>query len=407
MESGLLYHFLMLGAGVLLPWSAISTSFDWMSTIYPQSYRPSLCLTVINFVPTLVFMPLAVAYGSQFSFNTRILTPFLVLGVLLTATPFIVRFVPHGPSFFLMCFVSFAMGSLNSIAQTSVFSLAGCLSSRYTNSVMIGSGLVGVLICVIRCICLGVFGSSGHGLLLSSIAYFVVAGVAMLMCIFSQWRIMKNDFVRDQTEKTWRKISPNDLITPLNSTSETEKEVKLQSSFTEVYSQLWQQSVLVFVCFVVTFGVFPTGLLAAQAQDIPYVWFVVLLFLTFNVCDFVGRSLPAVYLAQGQFLWLVTLSRLIFWVTFPLVGSEQPPNWLFDMDATWFKFLNVALFGLTNGFCCTCSMILGPVQVQDAFKDRAGSIMSTSLVWGIVTGSVLAFCFTPLLHPPTSFNLVL
>ena len=117
------------------------------------------------------------------------------------------------------------------------------------------------------------------------------------------------------------------------------------------------------------------------------------MFLTFNVCDFIGRNLPTFYIISPLGLWILVFSRFIFWVTFLLVTTNVSPDWLFG--ATWFKFVNMAFFAVTNGYSCTCAMISGPAQVKPAWKDKAGSIMLASLVWGITVGAVLALSFTP------------
>lgn len=405
----LYYHFLMIGTGVLISWNAIATSFDWMNTVYPQSYKPSMVFTMINFVPNLIFMPLTIIYGPRIDFNLRIIIPFFAMGALLAATPFIVKFIPTVPSFVIMCIVAFVIGSFNSVAQTSVFGLAGCMPNRYTGAVMVGNGTAGVLICVVRCICLGSFWYAGNGLLLSSIVYFIVAGITLVACLISQWLLMRNEFVRERVAVTGSKlgaerISPADKAMELKGVDDTSSQGSADRptppSVRQVYPQLWQYSVLVFTCYVVTFGLYPTALIAIEAQNMHYAWFAVLILLTFNVFDFVGRNLPSLYLAKGVVLWGLVIFRFVFWVTFLLVDTKQPPSWLFGWDATWFKFLNVVLFAITNGYSSTCCMILGPAQVKAAWKDRAGSIMSTSLVWGIVAGSIVAFAFSPALHPP-------
>ena len=406
----LLYHFLMIGTGVLVSWNAIATSFDWMNTVYPESYKPSMVFTMINFIPNLIFMPLTVAYGPRFAFNHRIIIPFFAMGALLAATPFIVKFIPTAPSFVIMCIVAFVIGSFNAVAQTSVFGLAGCMPNRYTGSVMVGNGLAGVLICVVRCICLGAFGDSGSGLLLSSIVYFIVAGITMVLCLISQWLLMKSDFVVDRVSRTGSKVGAGDSVVPVHAqemkspidegTEGSEVAPPKPPPLRKVYPMLWQYSTLVFICYTVTFCMFPTGIIAVEAKGIAYAWFAVLMLLTFNIFDFIGRNIPNYFLAKSALLWVIVLCRCIFLVTFMLVDTKQPPSWLFGWDATWFKFLNVALYAVTNGFSSTCCMILGPAQVKDEWKDRAGSIMSTSLVWGIVAGAVLAFAFAPGLNPP-------
>ena len=105
---------------------------------------------------------------------------------------------------------------------------------------------------------------------------------------------------------------------------------------------------------------------------------------------------------KGLSLWVGTLGRFAFWATFILIASDDPrisPGWLFN--GTWFKFVNMALYALTNGFCSTCSMILGPGSAPDSVKDKAGSTMSAALIIGIFCGQVVSYAFLNVGYVPT------
>jgi len=159
---------------------------------------------------------------------------------------------------------------------------------------------------------------------------------------------------------------------------------------------------MVYLCYVITFGVFPGVSLANDSPDLPYVWFAVLLVTTFNVFDFLGRNSPALWLPSTTVLWIMTLSRFIFWFTFLMIASDHPhqdPQWIFG--ATWFKFLNMALFAFSNGFTSTSHMIYGPQQVVKSVRDVAGYTMATGLVLGIFSGSIIALSFTGVGHAPS------
>ena len=107
-------------------------------------------------------------------------------------------------------------------------------------------------------------------------------------------------------------------------------------------------------------------------------------------------------LIKGLKLWVFTLARFVFWVSFILIASDDPrvsPEWLFN--GTWFKFVNMALYAFTNGFCSTCSMILGPGNAPASVKDKAGSTMSAGLLFGIFCGQLASFGFINVGHVPS------
>ena len=98
-------------------------------------------------------------------------------------------------------------------------------------------------------------------------------------------------------------------------------------------------------------------------------------------------------------LWVITFGRFIFWITFILIVSDDPPispSWLFN--GTWFKFINVALYAYTNGLCSTSSMILGSINSPDTCKDKAGNIMITGLKVGIFSGQLISYSFLSIGH---------
>lgn len=50
----------------------------------------------------------------------------------------------------------------------------------------------------------------------------------------------------------------------------------------------------------------------------------------------------------------------------------------------------MTLFALTNGYNSNTAMILGPMQVKPALREKAGLLMNIHLVGGIFGGSIIA-----------------
>lgn len=77
--------------------------------------------------------------------------------------------------------------------------------------------------------------------------------------------------------------------------------------------------------------------------------------------------MPAFHLLNTKLLWILVFCRFVFWATFVLIAAGAPPEGLFN--ATWFKFLNMAVFATSNGYASTCIMIYGPMVVPPKVKD--------------------------------------
>jgi hypothetical protein len=216
---------------------------------------------------------------------------------------------------------------------------------------------------------------------------------------------MRNPLVQEYVSKATNKdinLTPGqgEELQIMDSTEQSFMDVSLPT-IKNTYKKIWQYSFLVWMVFVITFGVFPGVSLANEDDNLTYPWFATLMITIYNFFDALGRYGVSMWLPKSLVLWVMTFSRFIFWLTFILIASDSPsipPDWLFN--GTWFKFINMALFAFTNGFVSTCLMIHGASSVVNSMKERAGAIMSTSLVFGIFSGSLIALNFTGVGHIP-------
>jgi equilibrative nucleoside transporter 1/2/3 len=314
-----------------------------------------------------------------------------VIAPILSAT------LPAAGGFAVMCILIVVMGAANAIGQTSVFGLGGMLPEKYTNAIMVGNGLAGIMLNVARIITLAAFPPTSAGLLESVVLYFIIAGLSLVVCCFAQLYLMRNSFVKACLHKASNPdVGVEDLTTTelLEADQEVKDDADKPHDVKELFGGVWQFAFLVWLCYVVTFGMFPGVSTATDVSGLPYEWFSVLIITTFNVFDVLGRNLPAWIFPSPKVIWIMVISRFIFWVTFILIASDDPsidPDWLFG--GSWFIFLNMAVFAVSNGFASTMCMIYGPSKVPDFWKDRAGYICATGLVFGIFCGTVIAIAF--------------
>ena len=89
-------------------------------------------------------------------------------------------------------------------------------------------------------------------------------------------------------------------------------------------------------------------------------WFVLLTLTLFNIGDTIGRyaaSVTCLQISRKPTL-ILNYGRTIFCVFFFLTAFEIGPSWLFLSD--WFKFLNLFVFAVTNGFVSSLCVIMTP-----------------------------------------------
>ena len=92
--------------------------------------------------------------------------------------------------------------------------------------------------------------------------------------------------------------------------------------------------------------------------------------------------------------------RTLFIVTFFLTAFNVGPPW----DSTWFKFLDLILLAVSNGYISPLACIKASDYVTGDMKAQVGSFVGITLTTGIVIGSIFALGFGQILdlreNPP-------
>ena len=170
-------------------------------------------------------------------------------------------------------------------------------------------------------------------------------------------------------------------------------------------------SAAVFFTFVVTLAVFPplTALARPNGHDddddasLFQRLYVPLLFLEFNLGDFLGRSASSVcrdLALRPAILLAVSLLRIAFLPLFALgnlQGSHhdhlKPTAFL---RATPAPFVVMAFFAVSHGLNAALSMAAGAPLVDKAHRELAGTVLCFFLTLGLVSGSALSFAMLAL-----------
>ena len=124
----------------------------------------------------------------------------------------------------------------------------------------------------------------------------------------------------------------------------------------------------VFMDFMITFLMFPGVVLSATSPTLSQTWYSVLSSYAFNWGDMLGRYLCNYFKLFGpktiwfgiifRYLQLLRLRFIFIFTVLLVAGSNTSPDWLFHSD--WFIFINLLLFGFTNGHFASICMIYGP-----------------------------------------------
>ncbi|XP_074204919.1 equilibrative nucleoside transporter 1 isoform X1 [Camelus bactrianus] len=435
--------FFMLGLGTLLPWNFFMTATAYFTNRLDQSQNVSLVpaepredvqasatppapspernslsaifnnvMTLCAMLPLLLFTCLNSFLHQRIPQAVRILGSLVAILLLFLITAILVKVPLDALPFFVFTMVKIMLiNSFGAILQGSLFGLAGLLPASYTAPIMSGQGLAGffasvAMICAI---------ATGSELSESAFGYFITACGVIILTIICYLGLPRLEFYRYYQQLKLEGPGEQETKLDLISKGEESKASPEESRISAPNSQPTNEShsvrailknILVpalSVCFVftITIGMFPAvaaevkssiaGTSAWRNYFIP-----VSCFLTFNIFDWLGRSLTAFTMWPGKdSLWLpsLVLARLAF-VPLLLLCNVQPRRYLtavFDHDA-WFIFF-MAAFAFSNGYLASLCMCFGPKKVKPAEAETAGAIMAFFLSLGLALGAVFSFLF--------------
>ncbi|XP_052549949.1 equilibrative nucleoside transporter 1 [Tympanuchus pallidicinctus] len=428
--------FFILGLGTLLPWNFFMTARQYfidrladpqntsclsnqtsMGTASELSYLQSMFdnfMTLCSMVPLLIFTCLNSFIHQRIPQQIRISGSLVAIGLVFLITAIMVKVTMEPLPFFVFTMISIVfINSFGAMLQGSLFGLAGLLPASYTAPIMSGQGLAGIFAALAMIISISIGAQQPE----SYIGYFTTACVAILLAVVSYILLPRMDFFRyysmkDKTEyrvynaelETKRdlikKDEPNGMeqnnskIIPVHNPDE-------KPSVISIFKKLWVMAVSVCLVFTVTIGVFPsitakvsTTLGKENKWDLYFIS--VSCFLIFNVFDWMGRSLTALFTWPGKdscLLPVMVVLRVIFIPLFMLC-NVQPRNHLpviFSHDAWYIIFM--IFFSISNGYLASLCMCFGPKKVLAHEAETAGAVMAFFLTLGLALGAAVSFLF--------------
>lgn len=321
--------------------------------------------------------------------------------------------VAAGVYFGFMLLMVFAASLATGLIQNGVFSyVSGFGRSEYTQAIMTGQAVAGVLPCIAQIATVLAARSQrrekvNHDKRLpptmpgdqtslppevssnSAFAFFLTATAVSVFALLSfLYLLRRRASSQPLSPSSPKSISPADLT---SSGQLPRKPVGLWALF----RKLPLLSTSVFLCFAITmvFPVFTSQVLSVNPKSLPPQVFIPLAFLLWNTGDLAGRLLtlfPAISLTHYPFaLFILALARLVF-IPLYLLCNVRGEGATIQSDAFYLLVVQ-GLFGLSNGYLGSeCMMGAGEWMTEDE-KEAAGGFMGLSLVGGLTVGSLLSF----------------
>lgn len=428
--------FFILGLGTLLPWNFFMTARQYfidrladpqntsrlsnqtsMGTVSELSYLQSMFdnfMTLCSMVPLLIFTCLNSFIHQRIPQQIRISGSLVAIGLVFLITAIMVKVTMDPLPFFVFTMVSIVfINSFGAMLQGSLFGLAGLLPASYTAPIMSGQGLAGIFAALAMIISISIGAQQPE----SYIGYFTTACVAIVLAIFSYILLPRMDFFRyysmkDKTEYSVynaeletkrdliKKDEPNGVeqnntkIIPVHNPDE-------KPSVISIFKKLWVMAMSVCLVFTVTIGVFPSitaKVSTSLGKESKWgLYFIpVSCFLIFNVFDWTGRSLTALFTWPGKDSYLLPVMVVLRVIFIPLfmLCNVQPRSHLpviFSHDAWYIIFM--IFFSISNGYLASLCMCFGPKKVLAHEAETAGAVMAFFLTLGLALGAAISFLF--------------
>ncbi|CAF2262567.1 equilibrative nucleotide transporter 8 [Brassica rapa] len=362
-------HFL-LGAGSLIPWNALITAVDYFGYLYPDKHVEKT-FTVAYMSCSVLVLVLMMTWNTRLSHRLRLNLGFSMFIISMMVSP-IIDWVWKGEdneniSYLLMVGSVVLCGLADGLVGGSLIGSAGKLPRQYMQAIFAGTASSGILVSVLRITTKASLPQTPQGMRTSAHCYFIVSSTILLCCLLCCNVLYKLPVMQLHLS----------LHQPLYSNLTVwmvGRKIK------------WPASGILII-YTVTLSIFPGFLAENLKSQLLQSWYPILLITVYNISDFVGKSLTALYLWQNikSATWACII-RLLFYPLFS--ACLRGPHWLrTEVPVVVLTFM----LGLTNGYLTSVLMIMAPKTVHASEAELAAVFMVVFLGIGLVCGSVLGW----------------
>jgi len=265
---------------------------------------------------------------------------------------------------------------------------------KYASIFLSGTGAAGLVMNALRSIAILLF-SNGDGNTTNGqiVFYFGFASLIMIGCMIIHMIFIKTEFytskagLEDQKEDQEGSLVSDGLLENDNNASEL-----------QLMIQVFKSAILPILClltnYIQTFTFFPGVMHSKPTGNFIDPWKMVSMLTVFNIFDILGKAVAEKRDKYNeQVLMIVTASRFVFFFTF--VIQVIAPN-MIVFSTLGFCYINIAIFGFSNGFVTTASFIMAPEKVEGKKKQLAGFLSVIALTTGIMLGTFVGYPFSKL-----------
>ena len=376
-------------------------SDDWILDNF-QSAIISIS-TITNLIAMAILTNIQSSANYPLRINLALLINVVIFIVLTLSTTYFVDISAHAYLVFLLSMVagtSWAAG----LMQNGSFAFAASFGRpEYTQAIMVGQGVAGILPPVAQMISFlvvapvpdeGTAAGTPDDAGTAALIYFLTAvGISALVIFAFQPLVKRHHRLIEQ-----RMVQQ--LAESVNSIEEAERAARRFVSFPTLFRKLHWPAAAVFLCFLASmfFPVFTSKILSVNDSTENKIRlfepgaFIPLAFFFWNLGDFLGRAstiLPFSLRHRPIALFAISIARMVFLPLY-LLCNVRGEGAVVRSDLFYLVLVEFP-FGLTNGWLGASSMMAAGEWVDDCEREAAGGFMGLCLVAGLTVGSLLSF----------------
>ena len=347
-HAKLMFLFLVMGLGILFPYSSLISSVDYFTTIHPDPNDAIISQISSSLLASLLISTCILTYvlkpndGHDSNVIRRRLNTLqspqerIVVGFILEAFIFMMLIFLPKPSIFMCNLIAVLVGLGDALNQSGLYEFAASIHPQYTAALTLGSAVAGIIVNILKMLTKVVF---QNNLRLDMGFFFSFNIVVVLGCIMALRHTLaivnvndvdenaKNAYdsipiseddsciadrinsnadgkgekstVKNSNTKISNKNEPSFLVIP--NEDETVKPPSPQSTetfFAHYWKTIWitwKPLAVLFINFFITLSLFPGPVISMKSNTSNAVlisfgsWLPIVLITTFNICDCLGR----------------------------------------------------------------------------------------------------------------------
>lgn len=378
--------FFFIGIGLLWPWNCILSASLYFKhdVFYDNSIWAKIFTSSMMTVSTMTSMLFNIWLATrQHSYSERVVRGLvweIIVFVVLALVTMMHSVLPLWLVFTLVMMLVAVSSVATAMTQNGIMAIANVYGSEYSQAVMVGQAVAGVLPSIVL-FAISFFSDpseqSTGGILLYFLTTAIVATISVILYRVNQ-------------------IGSKLMV---NTTSETV--IAAVVPFRTLYQKLKYLALSIFTTFVVTliFPVFAStvlvkGLPLTNSQYAPFI------FTVWNLGDLHGRVIADGPIFRSETFtpfktFAYSLSRLLFVPLFFYFSmNNSRPNIHFPMLQDLMYTILQYAFGLTNGNVISLSFMKVPEQLStDEEREAAGGFTNIFVSTGLTLGSIVSYFF--------------